>query len=202
MTALEKSGIVEVWALDQQLYVGDAILSVNGEDLKDATHDDAVGALKRAGKVVELEVKYLKEVTPFFKKTSLLREIGWELQRGFLGMDLSSPTKSSLHPSLAGMRSVPLMLSFLARNLKKPDPENRTVEVHSPDGLRCCILRASSPQEASSWFNAIHAAQSVLVNRALAEVNNCEPLDKLMLRGDEVRSMGWLCRRAEDPERC
>jgi hypothetical protein len=39
----------------EQLYVGDAILSVNGEDLKDATHDDAVAALKRAGKVVELE---------------------------------------------------------------------------------------------------------------------------------------------------
>lgn len=39
----------------EQLYVGDAILSVNGEDLRDATHDEAVRALKRAGKVVDLE---------------------------------------------------------------------------------------------------------------------------------------------------
>jgi len=38
-----------------QLYVGDAVLSVNGEDLKDASHDEAVRALKRAGKNVELE---------------------------------------------------------------------------------------------------------------------------------------------------
>ncbi|KAH3771912.1 hypothetical protein DPMN_173241 [Dreissena polymorpha] len=38
-----------------QLYVGDAILSVNGEDLKDATHDEAVRALKNAGRVVEVE---------------------------------------------------------------------------------------------------------------------------------------------------
>lgn len=38
-----------------RLYVGDAILSVNGEDLRDATHDDAVRALKNAGDVVELE---------------------------------------------------------------------------------------------------------------------------------------------------
>lgn len=37
------------------LYVGDAILSVNGEDLRDATHDEAVKALKRAGRVVNLE---------------------------------------------------------------------------------------------------------------------------------------------------
>ena len=41
----------------ERLYVGDAILSVNGEDLRDATHDDAVKALKRAGKVVDLEGK-------------------------------------------------------------------------------------------------------------------------------------------------
>lgn len=39
----------------EKLYVGDAILSVNGEDLRDASHDDAVRALKRAGKVVQLE---------------------------------------------------------------------------------------------------------------------------------------------------
>jgi C-terminal processing protease CtpA/Prc len=39
----------------QKLYVGDAILSVNGEDLRDATHDDAVRALKRTSQIVELE---------------------------------------------------------------------------------------------------------------------------------------------------
>lgn len=43
----------------EQLYVGDAILAVNGEDLREATHDEAVKALKRAGKVVELEGKWL-----------------------------------------------------------------------------------------------------------------------------------------------
>lgn len=37
------------------LYVGDAILTVNGEELRDATHDEAVRALKRAGRVVDLE---------------------------------------------------------------------------------------------------------------------------------------------------
>ena len=39
----------------EKLYVGDAILSVNGDDLRDATHDEAVKSLKRAGKVVDLE---------------------------------------------------------------------------------------------------------------------------------------------------
>ena len=41
----------------EKLYVGDAIMSVNGEDLREATHDDAVRALKKAKKVVEIEGK-------------------------------------------------------------------------------------------------------------------------------------------------
>lgn len=41
----------------EKLYVGDAILTVNGEDLREATHDEAVRALKKAKKVVELEGK-------------------------------------------------------------------------------------------------------------------------------------------------
>lgn len=44
-------------AADQSraLRLGDAILSVNGTDLRQATHDQAVQALKRAGKEVLLE---------------------------------------------------------------------------------------------------------------------------------------------------
>ena len=51
----------------EQLYVGDAILSVNGEDLREATHDEAVKALKRAGKIVDLEGKcVLRYYAPSF----------------------------------------------------------------------------------------------------------------------------------------
>ncbi|XP_054770976.2 beta-1-syntrophin-like [Lytechinus pictus] len=51
------SKIFKGLAADQteSLYVGDAILSVNGEDLRDATHDEAVRLLKRSGKEVTLE---------------------------------------------------------------------------------------------------------------------------------------------------
>lgn len=49
-------------AADQSraLRVGDAILSVNGNDLREATHDLAVQALKKAGKEVTLEGKWAK----------------------------------------------------------------------------------------------------------------------------------------------
>ena len=41
-----------------QLFVGDAITSVDGVDVRDATHDEAVKLLKQSGSVVELEGNY------------------------------------------------------------------------------------------------------------------------------------------------
>lgn len=63
------SKIFRGMAADQAkgLYVGDAILSVNGEELREATHDEAVRALKRAGRVVDLEGKYIQQ----FKNSKL-----------------------------------------------------------------------------------------------------------------------------------
>lgn len=51
------SKIFKGLAADQTeaLYVGDAILSVNSYDLREATHDEAVQALKKTGKEVILE---------------------------------------------------------------------------------------------------------------------------------------------------
>lgn len=62
------SKIFKGLAADQTeaLYVGDAILSVNGYDLREATHDEAVQALKKTGKEVILEGK----IFVFQKKTN------------------------------------------------------------------------------------------------------------------------------------
>jgi beta-syntrophin len=51
------SKIFEGMAADKtnQLHCGDAILSCNGFDLSNASHDDCVAALRRAGSVVILE---------------------------------------------------------------------------------------------------------------------------------------------------
>lgn len=183
------SKIFKGMAADQteQLYVGDAILSVNGEDLRDATHDEAVKALKRAGKVVELEVKYLREVRPYFRKASIISEVGWELQRGFLSPSPPSPGPS---PPRADTRYLPLQLCHLARNLAHLDPENRTIELHSPDGVHSCILRASDSTEAGVWFNTLHSALHVLTMKALHEANRL--LANLI---GQLHHIGWLARR-------
>ncbi|XP_048515046.1 beta-1-syntrophin isoform X2 [Athalia rosae] len=168
----------------EQLYVGDAILAVNGEDLREATHDEAVKALKRAGKVVELEVKYLREVTPYFRKASIIQEVGWELQRGFLSA-APPPPKS---PPRADTRYLPLQLCRLTRSHPSSDPEGRTLELHSPDGVHECWLRALDNAEANAWFNALHSALAALTQKALR-------LASALPDPPQLQHIGWLARR-------
>ncbi|XP_046830124.1 beta-1-syntrophin [Vespa crabro] len=168
----------------EQLYVGDAILAVNGEDLREATHDEAVKALKRAGKVVELEVKYLREVTPYFRKASIIQEVGWELQRGFLSAT-PPPPKS---PPRADTRYLPLQLCRLTRAHPSSDPEGRILELHSPDGVHECWLRAADNSEANVWFNALHSALAALTLKALR-------LASAVPDPPQLQHIGWLARR-------
>nr|XP_038953927.1 beta-2-syntrophin isoform X2 [Rattus norvegicus] len=116
-------------AADQSraLRLGDAILSVNGTDLRQATHDQAVQALKRAGKEVLLEVKFIREVTPYIKKPSLVSDLPWEgaspQSPSFSGSEDSGSPK---HQNTTKDRKViPLKMCFAARNLSMPDLENR-----------------------------------------------------------------------------
>ncbi|KAK1874972.1 Beta-2-syntrophin [Dissostichus eleginoides] len=98
-------------AADQSraLRVGDAILSVNGNDLREATHDLAVQALKKAGKEVTLEVKYIREVSPLFKKPSLVADLPWDGVRpqspSYSGSEDSGSPKHSSPPPKTGRSS-------------------------------------------------------------------------------------------------
>ncbi|MEE6463243.1 hypothetical protein FKM82_005829 [Ascaphus truei] len=119
----------------QSLYVGDAILSVNGVDLRDATHDEAVQALKKAGREVILEVKYMREATPYVKKGSPVSEIGWETpppESPRLGNSSACPPSPLSAPIHGDRKTIPLKMCFVTRNMTVSDPENRLV--HSGPG--------------------------------------------------------------------
>ncbi|KAJ8915793.1 hypothetical protein NQ315_004605 [Exocentrus adspersus] len=131
---------------------------------------------------VLISVKYLREVTPYFRKASIISEVGWELQRGFL----SGTPPAVRSPQRADTRYLPLQLCHLARNYRYPDPEGRTLELHSPDAVHSCVLRASDPAEAVAWFNTLHSALAVLVTAALHEASRAVP---------DLRHIGWLLRR-------
>ncbi|XP_014610503.1 PREDICTED: beta-1-syntrophin-like isoform X3 [Polistes canadensis] len=111
----------------EQLYVGDAILAVNGEDLREATHDEAVKALKRAGKVVELEGK---------------REINKEKKKKITNVSLSRNDDERSYSS-DKVRSVPppgepSYLNYLM--IIKAAPVTRNVREVSANDLNAPVL--------------------------------------------------------------
>ncbi|XP_026225632.1 beta-1-syntrophin [Anabas testudineus] len=192
----------------QALYVGDAILSVNAMNLRDATHDEAVQALKRAGKEVTLEVKYMREATPYVKKGPPVSEIGWETpppesprlgSPPFTSSSLSDPPSPPVQPSLSlqgDRRCIPLKMCYVTRAMTVPDPENRQLELHSPDAKHTVVLRCPDQPSALSWFSAMHSVTSSLAQRALAEV--IQNTARMGVAGSkEIRHLGWLAGKTE-----
>ncbi|XP_069758013.1 beta-2-syntrophin [Narcine bancroftii] len=168
------------------LFVGDAILAVNGVGLQDATHDQAVQALKKAGKEVTLEVTYIQEVMQYFKKPSLIADLAWDNlipQSPYLGGDASGSPSHSAKDS----KIFPLKMCYVTRNLSMSDPESRLFELHSPDGRHAILLQSKDASEAHAWFVAIHASITALIPRALLELSE--------LLGPSCRAIqhiGWL----------
>ncbi|XP_045901030.1 beta-1-syntrophin [Micropterus dolomieu] len=197
----------------QALYVGDAILSVNSMNLRDATHDEAVQALKRAGKEVTLEVKYMREATPYVKKGSPVSEIGWETpppESPRLGSppitssSSSDPPSPATQPSLSlqgDRRCIPLKMCYVTRAMTTPDPDNRQLELHSPDARHTVVLRCPDQPSALSWFSAMHSVTSSLAQRALAEV--IQNTARTGVAGSkEIRHLGWLAGKTESEKQC
>ncbi|XP_032891504.1 LOW QUALITY PROTEIN: beta-2-syntrophin [Amblyraja radiata] len=163
------------------LFVGDAILAVNGAGLQDATHDQAVQALKKAGKEVTLEVTYIQEVTQYFKKPSLIADLAWDSlmpQSPYLGGDSSGSKDSKIFP---------LKMCYVTRNLSMSDPENRLFELRSPDGRHAIVLRGRDAATAHAWFMAIHGSIAALTPQVLVELR-----EVLGPSCRAVQHLGWL----------
>nr|XP_039252251.1 beta-1-syntrophin-like [Styela clava] len=177
----------------KQLFVGDCIMSVNEESLQNVTHDEAVTVLKNSGKSVQLEVRFMKEVTPFFRKGRVLMDIGWDLQPPYA--DLQNGLDQSVSE-----RQIPLKLSYVTRDLTVTDQGNRVIEIHSPDGRNSCIIRFSERETAIIWFEHLHKISFQATQHAVVQANlilnssddrgDSEKVKQLMLK--QIRFMGWL----------
>uniref|UniRef100_A0A673IS52 Alpha-1-syntrophin-like n=1 Tax=Sinocyclocheilus rhinocerous TaxID=307959 RepID=A0A673IS52_9TELE len=163
------SKIFKGLAADQTeaLYVGDAILSVNGYDLREATHDEAVQALKKTGKEVILEVKYIKEMSVFFKAGSTTGP-------PVLDSPPATPQKQT-DPALKETRTILLRMCHVTRKQCPPDTEDRYFEVVSSDRKKAVFLRAKDHAMAQAWYNAIQTGSTALLSSAKAELKALQP---------------------------
>ncbi|XP_066869520.1 alpha-1-syntrophin isoform X2 [Kogia breviceps] len=186
------SKIFKGLAADQTeaLFVGDAILSVNGEDLSSATHDEAVQVLKKTGKEVVLEVKYMKEVSPYFKNSASGTSVGWDsppaspLQR--------QPSSPGLPPrDLRDAKHMSLKMAYVSRRCTPTDPETRYLEICSADGRDTLFLRAKDEASARSWATAIQAQVNALVPWVKDELQAL--LSATSTAGSQdIKQIGWL----------
>lgn len=69
-----------------------------------------------------------------------------------------------------------------------PFSEGRILELHSPDGVHECWLRAADNAEANVWFNALHSALAALTLKALR-------LASALPDPPQLQHIGWLARR-------
>ncbi|XP_029103842.1 alpha-1-syntrophin [Scleropages formosus] len=187
------SKIFKGLAADQTeaLYVGDAILSVNGNDLREATHDEAVQALKKTGKEVILEVKYIKEMSAYFKNAGQGGPLPWDSPPASLHKQGAANSAAELKES----REIPLKMCQVTRKQCPPDTENRYFEVISADRRSSLFLRAKDPAVAQSWYNAIQAAVGALIPKVKEELRG-------MHGGQEIKHIGWLTEQPpQGPER-
>ena len=71
-----------------------------------------------------------------------------------------------------------------------PDSQNRTLELHSPDGKSSCVLRCHDEALATNWFNVLHTNLHLLSQQSLIEAN--VTLSNTPSNNREVKHMGWL----------
>ncbi|XP_028668225.2 alpha-1-syntrophin [Erpetoichthys calabaricus] len=192
------SKIFKGLAADQTeaLYVGDAILSVNGHDLRDATHDDAVQALKKTGKEVILEVKYIKEMSSYFKNASPGATVPWDSPPSSpqKQRDPASPTQGM--GELKDGKAIQLKMCQVFRKACAPDTDNRYIEVISADRKSTFFLRAKDSAMAQSWYTAIQANASALLPRVIEELKSLQ----VNTEGKGIKHIGWLIEKPSHGE--
>ncbi|XP_059046935.1 gamma-2-syntrophin [Achroia grisella] len=100
------SKIYKDQAADQtgQLFVGDAVIKVNGEYITACKHDDAVNILRNAGDIVVLTVKHYRAATPFLQKQVPLM-MGY-VTRYVLGTDKLRPGAFEVRGARGGSTGV------------------------------------------------------------------------------------------------
>uniref|UniRef100_G1TI00 Syntrophin beta 2 n=1 Tax=Oryctolagus cuniculus TaxID=9986 RepID=G1TI00_RABIT len=146
-----------------------------------------------------LEIKFIREVTPYIKKPSLVSDLPWEgaapQSPSFSGSEDSGSPKHQ--NSTKDRKVIPLKMCFAARNLSMPDLENRLIELHSPDSRNTLILRCKDTATAHSWFVAIHTNIMALLPQVLAELNTMLGATSTAGGSKEVKHIAWLAEQAK-----
>ncbi|KAM6149376.1 gamma-2-syntrophin [Erethizon dorsatum] len=194
------------------LFVGDAVLQVNGIHVEHATHEEVVHLLRNAGDEVTITVEYLREAPSFLKlplgspgpssshssrASSPLFDSGLHLN-GHCGHTVlslpSSPTadEPKYEKRWLDTLSIPLSMARISRyKAGTGSLRSNAFEVLALDGARSGVLQFSTAQDCGDWLRAVSASISQHMLQSMKMANKC------CSPGNQVVHMGWVNERLQ-----
>ncbi|XP_035584621.1 gamma-2-syntrophin [Zalophus californianus] len=206
-------------AADQtgMLFVGDAVLQVNGINVEDATHEEVVHLLRNAGDEVTITVEYLRDAPSFLKlplgsagpasdhgsrACSPLFDSGLHLNGNPTSRAPSSPSSPVANEPKYEKRwldtlSIPLSMARISRYKAGAEKlRSSAFKVLALDGVSTGILQFHTAQESADWLRAVSTNISDLTRQRVRTENKCSS------PCDQVVHMGWVSERLEGTGSC
>ncbi|XP_054652215.1 gamma-2-syntrophin isoform X2 [Dunckerocampus dactyliophorus] len=204
------SKIFKAQVVDQvgKLFVGDAVLQVNGINVEHCTHEQVVHLLRTAGDEVIITVRYLREVPSFLKlplgsssadnsgESSSLFDCGSHFNGSKRGTASSPPSPSANEPKYEkrwmDAVSLPLLMARVSRYKAGMDKlRSNTFEVLALNGSTTNILQFCNAAETTDWLQAISTKISDLT------LENMKLVNKYSASDDQIVHMGWACESSD-----
>ncbi|XP_022915624.1 gamma-1-syntrophin [Onthophagus taurus] len=208
------SRIYKHQAADQtgELFVGDAIIKVNGEYITACPHDDAVNILRNAGDLVVLTVKHYRAATPFLQKqeekeSSMTNDSNSGTGSG--NSDEKDASEDSLKLTLStnsrpssicseldqeaqqtrwiDLVTLPLMMAYVTRYIFGTDKlRPNAFEVRGLNGISTGIIHCDDSAILSQWLKFITDNIIGLTNLQMKLYNRNFSVS------DRIEYMGWV----------
>ncbi|BES92258.1 PDZ domain (Also known as DHR or GLGF) [Nesidiocoris tenuis] len=195
------SRIFKDQAADQtgQLFVGDAIIKVNGELITHCQHDEAVNILRNAGDIVMLTVKHYRAATPFLQKSAEREDReGGLLDNDSVNEDAESwkcngssknSTLESRNPTVRWIDiiTVPLMMAYVTRYIFGTDKlRPNAFEVRGLNGSSTGVVHCDEAAILSQWLKFITDNIMGLTHLQMKLYNRNFPA------AERIEYMGWV----------
>ncbi|XP_007257498.1 gamma-2-syntrophin isoform X1 [Astyanax mexicanus] len=190
------------------LFIGDAVLQVNGINVEKCTHEEVVHLLRTAGDEVTITVRYLREAPAFLKlplgspgpssdqssrASSPLFDSGLHLNGNSSNTAPSSPSSPSANEPKYEKRwldavSLSLSMARVSRHKAGSDKlRSNSFEVFALDGVCTNVLQFCTAAESTDWLQAISTNINDLTQESIKTAN------KFYSPDEQIIHMGWVC---------
>ncbi|TSM77321.1 Gamma-2-syntrophin [Bagarius yarrelli] len=182
------------------LFIGDAVLQINGINVEKCTHEEVVHLLRTAGDEVTITVRYLREAPAFLKlplgspgpssdqssrSSSPLFDSGLHLNGNLSNTAPSSPSSPSANEPKYEKRwldavSLPLSMARVSKHKAGSDKlRSNSFEVFALDGACTNVLQFCTAAESTDWLQAISTNINDLTQEFIIHMGwVCEHLDR------------------------